>query len=405
MDGPSHPLDRCGPFDQVHIIRKATNRVRRLVDDTLESTRMAWSGRMLSRAADPGRPPQPCYLSRRFPGPPAGSDQLATGGEVKMTGLATAFPHVFPLCDLIYAVSSVGFAGRQRVVDIARSRGIPVVLNQNGVYYPASGGRGWRALNQPLDALRRSADFIVYQTDFCKLACDTFLGAVDTPFTIACNAVDTAVYKPADPPPSLDEPTVLALWGVGGRNRRTTITVEAFLSLRRRVPAARLILAGYHEPSAEHRAMRGTIDGLVVAAGQPRDCITYLPRYTGRNAPGIFRRAHVLLHTQANDNCPHLVVEAMACGVPVVHQDNGGTPQMVTPLGGVAVPSAASWESIDYPSPDAFAAALETVLREWPTYHTRARARAIEFMSLDAFVREHRRVFDLVCPHLKGSPS
>ena len=386
------------------MICKAANRVRCLIDDALKAAQIAWAGRSLSLADDHARSPRPCYLSRHFPGPPAGSDQLATGGEVKMTGLATAFPHVFPRCNLIYAVSSVGFSGRQSVVDIARSRGIPVVLNQNGVYYPASGGQHWRALNRPLDALRRSADFIVYQTDFCKLACDAFLGPLETPFTIACNAVDTAVYTPADPPPSLDEPTVLALWGVGGRNRRTTITVEAFLSLRRCMAKARLILAGYHEPSAEHRTMRGKIDDLVATAGHPHDCITYLPRYTRREAPAIFRRAHVLLHTQPNDNCPHLVVEAMACGVPVVHQDNGGTPQMVTPLGGVGVSSPASWDRIDYPSPEAFAAALETVLRQWPAFHRQARARAIEFMSLEAFVREHRRVFDLVCPRLEGSP-
>ncbi len=325
------------------------------------------------------------------------------GGEVKMAGLAEAFPHSFPMCDLLYAVSSVGFPGRQKVVNCGRSRGIPVVLNQNGVYYPATGGRGWRTLNRPLDALRRSADFIIYQTDFCKLACDTFLGPVSTPFTVACNAVDTDVYRPADPPPSLETPTVLALWGVAGRNRRTRVTVESFLELRRRLPQARLILAGYHEPSPQHREARRAMDELVAAAGQPSDCVHYLPRYTGQEAPGIFQRAHLLLHTQPNDNCPHLVVEAMACGVPVVHQDNGGTPQMVTPLGGVAVPSATSWETIDYPAPEAFATAMEQVFRDWQAFHRQARARAVEFMSLQAFLREHRRVFELVCPHLKGS--
>jgi glycosyltransferase involved in cell wall biosynthesis len=327
---------------------------------------------------------------------------VATGGEVKIVGLSRAFPHAFPQCDLVYVVSSVGFPGRQNLVDLARRRRIPVVLNQNGVYYPASAGRRWRALNRPLAELRRSADFIVYQTDFCKLACDTFLGPIDTPFTVACNAVDTAVYAPADPPPPLAEPTVLALWGAGGRSRRTTVTVEGFLALRRRMPNAKLILAGYPEQLGDHRAARARIDALVTAASQPRDCISYLPRYTGREAPGIFRRAHVLLHTQANDNCPHLVVEAMACGLPVVHQDNGGTPQMVTPAGGVAVPSAASWERIDYPTAEAFATGLETVLRDWPTFHRQARARAVEFMSQDAFVREHRRVFGIVCPHLEG---
>lgn len=385
------------------MITKAANKLRTLVSDALQSLRVGNAARPLLRATTAAVTPRPCYLSRAFPGPPAGSAQIAMGGEVKMAGLAAAFPHAFPACDLLYAVSSVGFPGRQKVVDRGRSRGIPVVLNQNGVYYPATGGPGWRSLNRPLDALRRSADFIVYQTDFCKLACDTFLGPLSTPFTVACNAVDTDVYRPADPPPSLETPTVLALWGAGGRNRRTRVTVESFLEFRRRLPRARLILAGYHEPSPQHREARRAMDELVAAAGQPSDCVHYLPRYTGQEAPGIFQRAHVLLHTQPNDNCPHLVVEAMACGVPVVHQDNGGTPQMVTPLGGVAVPSATSWETIDYPAPEAFATAMEQVFRDWQAFHRQARARAVEFMSLQAFLREHRRVFELVCPHLKGS--
>jgi predicted peroxiredoxin len=177
----------------------------------------------------------------------------------------------------------------KKVVDRARARGIPVVLNQNGVYYPASGGPRWRSLNRPVDALRRSADFIVYQTDFCKLACDTFLGPVSTPFTIACNAVDTDFYVPADPPPSLESPTVLALWGAGGRNRRTRVTVESFLEFRRRLPQARLILAGYHEASPQHRESRKMMDELVAAAGQPLECVRYLPRYTGQEAPGLRR--------------------------------------------------------------------------------------------------------------------
>jgi acyl-CoA synthetase (AMP-forming)/AMP-acid ligase II len=171
------------------------------------------------------------------------------------------------------------------------------------------------------------------------------------------------------------------------------------------IAGAKLVFPGYHAASAQHRETRRMMDDLVRAAGQPLDCVEYLPRYTGGEAPGIFRRGHVLLHTQPNDNCPHLVVEAMACGVPIVHQDNGGTPQMVTPLAGVAVPSATSWDKLDYPAPEAFADGLEKVLRDWPAYHRQSRARAIEFMSLDAFLREHRRVFETVCPHLKGSSS
>jgi glycosyltransferase involved in cell wall biosynthesis len=387
------------------MLGKAANRIRTVVSDALLAMRARTVARPLRRAEPRPGAARACYLSRHFPGPPAGPGQLAMGGEVKMAGLATAFPHSFPACDLLYVVSSVGLPGRQAVVDRARSRGIPVVLNQNGVYYPASGGPRWQTLNRPLAALRRAADFIVYQTEFCKLACDTFLGPLTTPSTVACNAIDTTVYTPAEVPPSLEHPIIVALWGAGGRNRRTTVTVESFLALRRRMPTAKLVFPGYHAASAQHRETRRMMDDLVRAAGQPLDCVEYLPRYTGGEAPGIFRRGHVLLHTQPNDNCPHLVVEAMACGVPIVHQDNGGTPQMVTPLAGVAVPSATSWDKLDYPAPEAFADGLEKVLRDWPAYHRHARARAIEFMSLDAFLREHRRVFEIVCPHLKGSSS
>jgi hypothetical protein len=62
----------------VHVFRKAANRVRCLVSDAFKAARMASAARMLSLAGDHGLSPQPCYLSRHFPGPPAGVDQLAT---------------------------------------------------------------------------------------------------------------------------------------------------------------------------------------------------------------------------------------------------------------------------------------------------------------------------------------
>ncbi|GAB4517774.1 MAG: hypothetical protein Tsb0013_22000 [Phycisphaerales bacterium] len=43
----------------------------------------------------------------------------------------------------------------------------------------------------------------------------------------------------------------------------------------------------------------------------------------------IMRACDVLLFPSVNDYCPNTVLEAMACGLPVIYHDSGGTPEIV----------------------------------------------------------------------------
>src|SRR5260370_26736214 len=50
-----------------------------------------------------------------------------------------------------------------------------------------------------------------------------------------------------------------------------------------------------------------------------RDSVDFVGRYSQREAPDLIRRAHLMLHTKVKDPCPSAVIEAMACGLPIVY--------------------------------------------------------------------------------------
>ncbi len=98
-------------------------------------------------------------------------------------------------------------------------------------------------------------------------------------------------------------------------------------------------------------------------------------RYAQRDAPALLRRAHVLLHTKVKDPCPSAVIEAMACGLPVVYPASGGTVELVGDEAGIGVPHPDGWERDEPPAAEALADAVTHVLADLPRFRAAARAR------------------------------
>ena len=123
-----------------------------------------------------------------------------------------------------------------------------------------------------------------------------------------------------------------------------------------------------------------------------------LGRYSQADAPAIFRRAHVLLHTKVNDPCPSVVIEALATGVPVVYPASGGVPELVGEDAGIGVPHAAGFERDEPPSAEALADAVSRILRDLRGYSAAARARAVERFSLEPWLDRHAELFEGLAP-------
>lgn len=312
------------------------------------------------------------YGHRRVPSP----GEPVEGGMVKFQRLQTAFPHRPRDFNLLYLGSSSLPSDEHAAIALARRRRAPIVVNQNGIAYPAWAGADTERLNARLRHVLRSATHVVYQSEYCKHAADEFLGAPAGSWELLYNAVDTGEFTPAERP--AENAPVLLLAGDQSQAYRLDTALETLAH----VPGARMLVTGSVVVDAAAAARRHGV----------ADRIELVGRYAQRDAPSLFRRAHLLLHPKVRDPCPNVVLEALACGVPVVHSASGGVPELVGDAG-IGVPSATTWERDVPPAPRELAEAVRTVLASLPAYRARARARAVERFDLAPWIERHRQLF------------
>jgi glycosyltransferase involved in cell wall biosynthesis len=156
---------------------------------------------------------------------------------------------------------------------------------------------------------------------------------------------------------------------------------------------AELLVAGrlrwIHDPTAAC----AQADALAKELGLG-DRVIFLGPYSQASAPDVFRRADIVLHTKYNDPCPTVVIEAMACGRPVVYSRSGGVPELVGDHAGVGLDAPLSWERDIPPDPDGLAAGVSRVRADLASFAQAARARAVEHFDAKRWVARHREVFD-----------
>ena len=344
---------------------------------------------LMSECPQGGRA-QVFYGHRRIPD---SHDQIH-GGLVKFQRMQDEFPNSPRKFNILYMVSSRMPYGGEYLAWLTKKKGARVVWNQNGVAYPSWYGPGWEQINDPMARLHAGAEYVFYQSQFCKLSADRFLGERRGPWEILYNSVDTKLFTPAASDPDPDN-LVLLLGGTQYQHYRLDCALRVLASLIRRGIKARLLVTGrmswlLNEAEAGRQAQE-----LVESLGL-QGLVCFLGPYTQVEAPSIFRQAHLLLHTKVNDPCPGLVVEAMACGLPVVYSNSGGLPELVGDQAGVGVPAEMDWKRDVPPDAEAMANAVVQVVRDRDRYAQAARRRAMERFDLQPWLARHREVFSMV---------
>ena len=243
--------------------------------------------------------------------------------------------------------------------------------------------------NLLLAAIRRFlADRIIYQSDFVQSCWEKQFGKLRKPQTVIYNGLDVNLFCPKTPLPADTRPIRIAV-------------VEGHLGEGNEVYLANAIHFG--EALAEH-LQRHII--LCVAGDVPFD----LREKWHRNTPifttewlgvvsresilGLNRSAHFLFSAELNGGCPNAVIEALACGTPVVGFATGALPELLSRGGGIAVPYGANYWRLEPPDISGLVNGAVNILQNLAAYQQAARANAVAHFAIEQIAQRYLQMLE-----------
>ena len=272
----------------------------------------------------------------------------------------------------------------------ARREGIPVVQRLNGMnWLHRLRQTGWRHYlrseygNLLLSFIRRRlATCIVYQSNFSHLWWERRYGKTRIPWQVVYNGVDLSAYSPAGAhsrPEGLWR--ILLVEGSLGGGYESGLEMAVQMAEKMRIDYSRPLevqVVGWASPALQAAWQGRTRFALIFKGLLSRDAI-----------PEVDRSAQVLFAADINAACPNSVIEALACGLPVVSFDTGALPELVSGDAGRLAPYGGNPWKLDNPNLPALADAARQVLNDQPRFRAAARQRAESAFGLDTMVEKY----------------
>jgi glycosyltransferase involved in cell wall biosynthesis len=311
------------------------------------------------------------------------------GGNVKLAALNKSFPESRRDVNLLYLVSSGINTRVEAWAEACLAKGIQLIWNQNGVAYPAWAPQDHERLNARMRGLIHRASFVIYQSEFCRRMSDKYLGVFKGPSAVIYNAVDTDFFTPLERARKSPQQIRILVVGSHADSRRFSWALDTLAVLRREGWQAELDIAGRLSWPGAEKKLRATVDRLDLAAA-----VHFLGPFFPSEAPGLYRRADVLLHLQHGDACPTVILEAMACGVPVIAPASGGIPELVGDAG--VLLDAPDAEEPFLPDVQNIAEAVKRVCQEHDRLSSAVRERMVRQFNMQNWIERHRQIFKKV---------
>ena len=275
----------------------------------------------------------------------------------------------------------------------AKRHGVPIVQRLNGMNWMHRrlkiGLRHYMFAeygNLVLNLIRsRLATHIVYQSIFARDWWERVQGPAPVPNRVIYNSVDLNIYHPDGPHqhPGDRYRLLLVEGSLGGgyeMGLKYAIRLTQLLITNHQIPLELMVVG---KVSSEIQAL---------SDDQAQFPINWVGQVPQESIPEIDRSAHLLYSADLNAACPNSVIEALACGLPVIAFETGALPELVTSEAGRIVPYGGDPWRLDPPNIPGLAQAAADLLPAIKTYRPAARALAAEKFGLDEMVEGYLKV-------------
>jgi glycosyltransferase involved in cell wall biosynthesis len=108
--------------------------------------------------------------------------------------------------------------------------------------------------------------------------------------------------------------------------------------------------------------------------------------------PWLMRSSHVLFSAEVNPPCPNSVIEALACGLPVIGFDTGSLVELVQGDAGRLAPYGANEWKLKQPDIPALVEPAIEILQNQTLFRKSARERAEASFGVDKMVDEYLKI-------------
>ena len=181
-----------------------------------------------------------------------------------------------------------------------------VVLRVDGLYWDTKQYN--LNHNKPIFASIKNAHGVVFQSEFCRKCYSAFMGGIKTRNTVIMNGVDFQEVRSIVPENLPYYPGLVsnAKWRP---TKRPGCICRGFLQAD--IP--------------HHLYMVGDPPDKLIK----NDKVHWLGKKSTKDSIAITKACSHAIHLAKLDPCPNSVIEQVACGLPVLHTNNGGTPDIV----------------------------------------------------------------------------
>jgi glycosyltransferase involved in cell wall biosynthesis len=241
--------------------------------------------------------------------------------------------------------------------------------------------------NLLLSLIRRFfADHLIYQSQFVQSIWEATYGKVNAHASIIYNGVDVEEFSPAAAKKAHERPIKIAV-------------IEGHLGEGNEIFLANAVNFGEALAAAMQTAVVMHVAGDVpntISQKWHRNSDLFQLEWRGvvsrQEIIALNHSSHFLFSAELNGGCPNAVIEALACGTPVIGYATGALPELLQGGAGISVPYGGDHWRLDLPDIQALVHAAEEMLDDLPSYQAAARKKALENYAIEAVSADYIKV-------------